>query len=397
MTVDEKHPDKPVIGVLFRASLDETQVAHFNALKHLKSLDGIDVKFGPGIFKKLKDHPTLESLSLGGTSDLAMIQQLPDGPAIKNFSRIGFDGLSSPAEYFEALAKVSSLRSVKVWTNDLKPEIVRPLWKLKKLESFFLMSSTGSGLSADDVVGFAALKELTCPVSPSESLFAAIGHMKTLRKLQISGMINTKGEPDYPLPVRGTAKLGNLTELTELSLGIPIRDIDLKALAGLKHLTHLHLSTDAITANGLAALAKLPELTSISFSRPPAEAIPGLKGFVQLKQLRIVYGSLTDDGAAAIGTLTNLESLDLLGVTAETDAVISAVAKLDKLRVLSLIGIELTDTDLAALSESKSLEEFRITSTKITAAGRDALQKKLPKLKILTGQEAALRTMIKPQ
>jgi hypothetical protein len=60
------------------------------------------------------------------------------------------------------------------------------------------------------------------------------------------------------------------------------------------------------------------------------------------------------------------------------------VAKLTKLRVLDLTFTDLTDTGLKQLHGLKELTELHIGAAKTTAAGRDALQKALPKAKIIT-------------
>ena len=381
VTVDEKHPDKPVIGLGYYArTIDEKTAALLKDMKHLKRLGGYDVKFAPGVLKLLKDHPTLDTIAFSGSTDLAALKELPDGPPIKELF-LG-DGQFT-VEHFGAIAKVPSIRTVSIYLARIKPEILRPLHKLKNLES--LSAPTDEPFSAEDVSGFRSLVQLTC-VAPNDSapFFEALAKMKTLRKLTLLPQY-VGGNPPTTPPA-GLAKLAALTDLTNLTLGFPVGDANLTALATLKNLTQLNADATGMKATGMKALAGLPKLTSLRLSGKelPEAAAVELKGLSGLKELDLSVGPLTEDGMKAVGSMTGLESLKLGNSHRGADKAMPHVAKLAKLRSLDLTFTDLTDAGLKELGGMKALTELKVGGTKTTPAGHAALQKALPKVKIIT-------------
>jgi hypothetical protein len=133
--------------------------------------------------------------------------------------------------------------------------------------------------------------------------------------------------------------LEKLTRLNELSLARTAFGNDLRFLKDMKRLRRLVL--DGLLLGG-------PELEI-------------LKGLPDLKELSLQSClTLTDDGAEFAGALKQLEKL-------------------------SLAGNGLTDKGLKALSGLKALQNLDVRDTRVTKAGADALQKDLPKCKILFG------------
>lgn len=377
---DEKHPDKPIIVLSYYSyTFDERTAALLNEMKHLKSLGGYDVKFKPGTLKLLKNHATLETIHFGGSTDLEALKELPDGPPIKQLN-LG-DGQFT-AEHFESVAKVQSLGTVSVYLARIKPEVLRPLHKLKNLES--LTAPTVDPFAAADIAGFGALQELIC-VAPNNSpeFFDTLAKLKTLHRLALLPHV-VDGNPPTAPPA-GLAKLAT-AGLTALTLRLPVGDSNITALSEMKGLTHLALDTSGVTEIGVKALAGLPKLTDLwLFGKDlPVSAVVALKTLPALDHLRLNVGPITEEGMKAIGSMTKLEVLVVSRLTPGADKATQHVAKLTKLRSLDMTASDLTDAGLKQLEGLTNLTELKIGFTKTTPAGQAAFKKAVPNAKIIT-------------
>ncbi len=377
---DEKHPDKPIIGLSYYSrTFDEQTAALLNEMKHLKSLGGYDVKFKPGTLKLLKNHTTLETLQFGGSTDLAALMELPDGPPIKHLN-LG-DGRFT-AEHFESVAKVQSLRTVTVYLARIKPEVLRPLHKLKNLET--LAAPTDEPFAAADLAGFGSLVQLTC-VAPNNSpeFFESLAKMKTLRRLGLLPHVVNGNPPNAP--PAGLAKLAT-ADLTRLVLRVPVGDANITALAGMKGLTGLDIDATGVTATAIKSLNGLPKLSALRLvgRDVPADAVVELMSLPALKELRLHVGPVADEGMKAISTLVGLEILELGRFTPGADKATQHIAKLTKLKSLDLSASDLTDAGLKQLEGLKNLTELKIGFTKTTPAGQAAFKKAVPNAKIIT-------------
>jgi len=385
VTVDEKHPNKPVVAVFFYTGMiDEKMIGLLNDLKHLRLLSGYDLKFKPGSWKLLKNHPTLEALVLQGSTDLAVVLELPEGPALKELS---FGDGKFTKDHFEAVAKLASLRTLRVSLHSAKGEVIRPLHKLKSLES--LHTQGFDPLSAEDIGGFTQLKQLTC-VAPtaSEPFFETLAKLKNLRSLHLTaGQQGPKGAPG------GLAHIGEMTDLTDLLLWFPLGDDQLIALGKLTNLEALVIYADGLTGKGFKTLRGLTKLTALQLvgftgerdgkSTLKDEMAVDLKELKGLKSFRMHSNSLTEAGAEAIGSLSNLETLDLRSLKSNADKVMPQIVKLSKLRELDLSSSDLSDVGLKELAVLKELTTLKIGFTKTTPEGEAALRKALPKVTII--------------
>lgn len=117
-------------------------------------------------------------------------------------------------------------------------------------------------------------------------------------------------------------------------------------------------------------------------------------GDAQLKQLQSVLPHLisadlsateiTDQSAGLLAGASSIKSLRL-AETKVTDASIESLKKLHSLESLNLYGTAVTDAGILKLSELSNLKSLYLWQTKVTPAGIEALQKKLPKCKIIQG------------
>jgi hypothetical protein len=389
--LDHTHPDKPVIRLMLdNATIDEATVALINKMKHLKTVGGVNVTFEPGTLKALKGHPALERLELGAYSDLAVVLELPEGPALKELS-LG-DG-DYTVEHFEAIAKLPSLRSVSIRPlfTRIKPELYRPLQKMKNLESLDAASIMAVPFSPMDIAGFGSLKQFACIVpQDADDFFDALVKLKSLRKLDVTP--HFRGKPTK-VPPQGLNKVAQMTDLTELSIRGPITDETLAALAPLTNLTALGIESGGLTAAGIKSLGKLPKLTVLHLvGRPlPNAALAELTGLSGLKCLRLYIGPISEEGMKTIGSLTQLEELVIGRFQPGVEKALPAITKLTKLRKLDLATSDLTDDGLNQLAVLKDLTELRIGWTKTTPAGHTAFQKALPNVKLFTDDRDTLK------
>jgi internalin A len=115
----------------------------------------------------------------------------------------------------------------------------------------------------------------------------------------------------------------------------------------------------------LKELAKLKNLQSL--------CIGGVQGKA--------YADLKD-----LAGMTNLRGLYLFYLPV-TDAQLKHLAGLKNLQVLDLSHTQVTDTGMKELAGVKCLQWLNLRSTEVTPAGVAALQKQLPKCKIVTGDK----------
>lgn len=170
-----------------------------------------------------------------------------------------------------------------------------------------------------------------------------------------------------PLTDENLALLANLPNVERVGIeGGKFTDAGMKHMSGwknLKQMTFFHsLNKDGFTGSGAEHLAGLDRLENFgcggsSFTDAGMEAVGKLK---QLKSIRFWHCRNTDAGTEHLKNLPNLKSVWLA----------------------PQFTPRITDKSLESLAAIKSLEEVKITETKLTWDGLQHL-KKLPKLKKL--------------
>lgn len=222
---------------------------------------------------------------------------------------------------------------------------------LAEIPSLVWIEATGIGATDDGAIALAKLPRLEVlrlAENPklSNAGFAALGAVKTLRRLDLAGTSVALGGE-----LRGFDTLARL----DLS-GAPVADAGVKSLAALKDLVELNLSQTNVTGPGLADLATLPKLAV----------------------LRLTGAPITDAGAAGLAPLVRLQELDLDNILAEaksgapparplaiTDAALVEVGKCKSLRRLSLARTAITGAGLAHLAELPDLAALGVQGSDI--------------------------------
>jgi hypothetical protein len=139
----------------------------------------------------------------------------------------------------------------------------------------------------------------------------------------------------------------------------------------------------------LQELAHLVSLRSLNLGGGLLLSDRGLKEVARLENLQalyLFYTPVTDAGLRELPGLKDLQALDLFS-TQVTDAGLRHLTELRKLQALNLGRTRVTDAGLRELARLKSLRWLDLSGTEVTAAGIAALQKDLPRCKIITGRD----------
>jgi hypothetical protein len=149
---------------------------------------------------------------------------------------------------------------------------------------------------------------------------------------------------------------------------------------------HCWSGTDA----DLKTLARFKCLHSLNVGGALLLTDAGLRELTALKNLRglyLFYAPITDAGLKHIAALSDLQALDLSN-SQVTGPGLKELAGLKKLQGLNLGDTHVTDAGSKELAALKSLQRLNLRRTKVTPAGIAALEKQLPKCKILSGDDA---------
>jgi Leucine-rich repeat (LRR) protein len=172
---------------------------------------------------------------------------------------------------------------------------------------------------------------------------------------------------------------------------VKINTSGLEHLRGLPKLNTLILDTTPVTDAGLACLAELSGLVSLSLTGCEQVTDAGVahcKGLIRLRRLELGNTQVTDAGLAYIEGLTDLEELDLHG-TLITDAGLVHLRRLAKLRALHLGYARLTDAGLAHLEGLTDLTTLNLENTEVSRPGVEGLRRYLPRVTVVYGPETA--------
>jgi internalin A len=229
-----------------------------------------------------------------------------------------------------------------------------------------------------------------------EAVLSALG---TLRELEFLDVMFPAHGSVYPAGMSALAKLNapNLRALT-IDADLPPNDGTLAAVEPLRRLEALCFDDrgmyDAgqprITNAGLASLARLPHLRSLSLPRSliDDEGARQLARFPNLESLALSHTAVGDAGVEELAAITGLVYLDL-GGTNITDAGVAQLPRLDRLVELNLAETRVTDAGVSCLARCPSLRHLNLAGTHITDAALESLRP-LDHLESLSLRETAV-------
>lgn len=159
--------------------------------------------------------------------------------------------------------------------------------------------------------------------------------------------------------------------------GSKVTDSGLEHLVKFTGLRELHLNNVAITAAGLASVAKVETLESLSLAGAPHrgtgltsfdDGLAQLEQMHHLRELNLTGVNLTDAGLAPVGTLVHLERL-VLNRTSVSDGGLTHLKGLANLQVLELNGTRITDQGFVNFAKLRKLHTLLVKSTRIDGSG----------------------------
>jgi Leucine Rich repeat len=222
---------------------------------------------------------------------------------------------------------------------DLSP-LIHGMQRFQQLEALHLTVGVEFLRKVGDSPRMLSLKEMSVYAAPSEDCLRAVGGLKQLTHLRLSS--GTRSGPKEGKP-RGQL-------------------IGLRHLAGLPALRSVDLAwSQLVTDEELAELMKVPELRELDLSRCELITDKGLNALVgakKLEDLDIFEGPATNAGWTDAGKMTALRYLRI-GGPAVSDAGLGRIASIPNLRGLTLKSCDkVSDAGFAHLAAHRRLESL---------------------------------------
>ncbi len=163
-------------------------------------------------------------------------------------------------------------------------------------------------------------------------------------------------------------------------------------LTGLGKLDTLALTNSVITDAGVQTIVQaFPELVELDLSsntNMTGAALKTIAGLAKLERLSLLQNRFNDLNTRRLSKMSQLRSLDLRGNMEAGDMTLAVVGKLPQLTALKHRSTAVTDSGLADLAASQSLESLLMQDFAITSAAGPELAKlsKLSSLEIFRCQ-----------
>ena len=290
------------------------------------------------------------------------------------------DGTRVSEGFYEDLGTLTGLVSLELKNAELTRENTRALKGLtglrvlsldncrfeegamSELPRFPAMTNlviSGPGLTDDDLI---LLRN--CPLLRQLTILRASVQGTGLKHL---AGLNTVGSITIVESQIGGDAFQYMRQISEIDIRcVPIKDDDIKPLAGSKTITRLNLLSTDLTDGCLQHLADLPNLDDLSLSDSElcGTGLSQLKGLENLSILDLSRSAIDDEGLARLPALPALRELSLAD-TKITGKGLEHLKTLPGLRTLDLSRCQLGDGDLAALREL-TLYQLNLVETQVT-------------------------------
>lgn len=231
-------------------------------------------------------------------------------------------------------------------------------------------------------------------VQLAKSRIDALGKRAKLRLDDAGKIAEISIDDGAELTADDIALFGRLGDLRALRIH-NCRDLDdamVDSLTGLGKLDTLALANSAITDAGVQTIVKsFPELIELDLSsntNMTGAALKTIAGLAKLERLSLLQNRFNDLNTRRLSKMPQLRALDLRGNMEAGDMTLAVVGKLPQLTALKHRSTAVTDSGLADLAASQSLESLLMQDFAITsAAGRElAKLSKLSSLEIFRCQ-----------
>ncbi|MGE3315564.1 MAG: hypothetical protein AB7O26_10650 [Planctomycetaceae bacterium] len=215
----------------------------------------------------------------------------------------------------------------------------------------------------------------------SDTLPIALAHPAPFQQLNVAAFYQIQLDDDVlsrlfdsnSLGDAGSARRANGILSNTRRLGfdeVGLNDDRMRCFSAMKNLEGFALLGGDVTDAGLAHLAGLPRLQTLSVRRVRLDG-SALSKFSASTPLTVVDFELTEFGDSALAELAKFSTLrDIrLRKTRVTDAGLTPLLKLPRLRRIDLDGTAVTDAGLDHLAKLGRIEEIDLSDTSITDAG----------------------------
>jgi Leucine-rich repeat (LRR) protein len=244
--------------------------------------------------------------------------------------------------------------------------------------------------------GQAALAEpaTDADVQLAKHRLEALGTRAKHRLDDAGNMVEITIEEGADLTADDVALFGRLGDLKKLRI-LNCRELDdamVGRFTGLGKLDTLSLTNSAITDAGVQTIVQsfpnLVELDLSSNTNMTGAALKTIAGLVKLERLSLLQNRFNDLNTRRLSKMPQLRSLDLRGNMEAGDMTLAVVGKLPQLTALKHRSTAVTDSGLADLAASQSLESLLMQDFAITSAAGPELAKlsKLSSLEIFRCQ-----------
>ena len=242
--------------------------------------------------------------------------------------------------------------------------------------------------------GAVAATATAADVQLAKTRLEALGKRASYRLDDAGTMAEITIEDGAELTADDIALFGRLGDLRALRIQNcrALDDAMVGRLTGLGKLDTLALTNSVITDAGVQTIVQsFPELVELDLSsntNMTGAALKTIAGLSKLEQLSLLQNRFNDLNTRRLSKMPQLRSLDLRGNMEAGDMTLAVVGKLPQLTALKHRSTAVTDSGLADLAASPSLESLLMQDFAITSAAGPELAKlsKLSSLEIFRCQ-----------
>ena len=263
----------------------------------------------------------------------------------------------------QAFVEFPRLKSLSIMDGRLTENTFRSVDNLNHLEELVFIHGNRqfTGKSLADVAKLPTLKRLGLnATSIGNHDIMLLARHPQLTKLDFG---NTKKIDDV-----GIERIVRFCpRLTELDVsGLQITNRSARAIARLKHLQDLNIANTRIDDEGLAMIASMAELRTLSLPTTTTDVgLAEVGKLTGLRELSMFYPKVTDAGTAHLVRLQNLESLIFFCHDGVTDESLLHIGRLKQLKYLSMSSNEIKGHGLSHLNKLSRLERLSIDGHQI--------------------------------
>lgn len=285
--------------------------------------------------------------------------------------------LSSPgSSEFAKLKQIKNLEVLKVITcPKLKQSDLEDLACKPRLTRVLLDGCTVNATALSALTDYPKLEYLTLTGCVLES--GALSSLKPLRSLirldlKYSALRNEE-----------LKEINQLSTLTRLNLdGVDLKDESMRWLDGLNNLAVLDLSNNPLTGDGFKYLSCKNTLTNLSIhnvSRITAKGLSNLKDYKLLRDIEFDGNAVSADKLIALKKVPSLVALKFPSCRIEGDAY-QLLGTFTNLTHVSMSDTQTNDDNIKNLVALKKLVYLNMRGTAVTPGGISFLRSHLPRL-----------------